>query len=936
MLSWLAVMMTCALAQAGDPQLLFDELHSPEPARREVAAKRLIGLGDAAAEFARRYLQHPDPILALYARRIFVAVKGVSPELDQQVCAAVGSVSEVGALASVERILLLGKDAVAYAIRKLATAASPSEHETLVALQAFGRLHAIFESGNDGDSQFDALMQSAPQARAALHAVLQNHEQVRDHRLVALWALATLPPAERVPELGPFLHEEDPLMRREAAAALVPCVDQDTFTTIAVGIDARDTEAASLLATAAARRLLPEQLFDLLQSREASIAFMAALALGETHLEPAAHVLARRLADVSSLAVKHACVKALTDIPGSVARFALLTTFAEDANPSLRADALAALGARADASQSVLALACGTHDRNDQVRMTARDCLGSLRSPNTVASAAGNAPLAFAQVAGEAARIVVEARDVILNNAIPTGNPDVLTAAALNRVALGAMAAAFDSEAHLRSQGIERSLLKRLVADSLLDTPEAVFHVAGELPFESPPGDLIQLTTDVVHAMVDSLNDRYAHVIVSHDPSGRALPEWAPELFGPEAKTNGLSLRWDDQSAFVEFVLQRSPSDRAGLTAGDQLITVEGQFLKHLSKNDVEQLLGKEVRVSVLRDGWSRPYEFVMTPEEVRPQDIATADLLPARIGYLALRSFDPGCANRVEQALRDLESRGLRGLIIDLRNNPGGSLTECADLADKFLPAGQTIATLKGSGASQQTIVATHSDHERTYPVAILINRCSASASEMFAGCLQELGRATLVGEASFGKGVGQSAHFVAGFPSTTAIGETRSQYLVYFTVIRYELASGKVVQGLGLQPDVAVVARRMSGPLFEERLRLQDDPRVIAYAARLLRDQQEAALHVALEGLGLDALPDLGELQQSVATFLPHAEVASVVRQAVRTQLGKTMALPPDYFEDRGLREAVVVIARSLQMSATDLKDYGLGDDLRQGLKR
>jgi C-terminal peptidase prc len=296
----------------------------------------------------------------------------------------------------------------------------------------------------------------------------------------------------------------------------------------------------------------------------------------------------------------------------------------------------------------------------------------------------------------------------------------------------------------------------------------------------------------------------------------------------------------------------------------------------------------------VLRDGWSRSHEFVLTPETLNPQENVASFLLPGGIGYVALRSFEPGCASLVGQTLLDLEGRGMHALILDLRNDPGGSLTECEALADAFLPAGQTIAWLKGAGGFERRLVSTTGEHDRDCPLAILVNRCSASASEMLAGCLQERGRAKLVGETTFGKGVGQAPHLVPGFPSDTAIGETRSQYLLYLTVVKYELGDGRSVQGLGLQPDVQVAPPSVNGALYEEGLRLREDPRVVTFAAALL-EQKELALRLAVDGLDPDRVLGLDALAQSVHTFLPVNALMRVVRSLVRERLGTAMPRCP-----------------------------------------
>jgi len=272
-------------------------------------------------------------------------------------------------------------------------------------------------------------------------------------------------------------------------------------------------------------------------------------------------------------------------------------------------------------------------------------------------------------------------------------------------------------------------------------------------------------------------------------------------------------------------VLPGTPSARAGLASGDEIVSINGIGLNRLG---LEQLIGvmEEARkrpatLDVRRAGSAHTLQFVLTPEEMQMPSVAAAFLLGAGAGYVRLSSFDIQTGADLHSAIERLGGGGLKSLILDLRNNPGGLLPAALETASLFLKPNQTLVTVRGRAmlASEERV---HKDAvPYTFPMAVLINGRSASASEIVAGCLQDHDRAVIVGEPSFGKGLVETVYPLsdgAGLALTTAFYYTPSGRSIQRPLLSGQLSpaagsrefrtdSGRIVLGGGgIQPDYAV----------------------------------------------------------------------------------------------------------------------------------
>lgn len=277
--------------------------------------------------------------------------------------------------------------------------------------------------------------------------------------------------------------------------------------------------------------------------------------------------------------------------------------------------------------------------------------------------------------------------------------------------------------------------------------------------------------------------------------------------------------------------LPGTPSNKAGIQAGDELVAINNVAVRPLDPEQIVQLLtaARQQRVTayVRRPGTSRILAFVLTPELVDAPSVDRIFLLNPDVGYIRIASWDLQTARQLTDAIKNLDVSRRKGLIIDLRNNPGGVVSAALDAAAFFLPPGSKILTAKGRSSEVSTASVPDNAQPFGIKLAVLINEKTASASEIFAGALQDHDRATILGETSFGKGLVQSVLPLssnAGLAITTAFYYTPSgrsiQHPLKDSALSatfnndhpeqrptYRTDKGRVVVGGGgIQPDVQV----------------------------------------------------------------------------------------------------------------------------------
>lgn len=226
-----------------------------------------------------------------------------------------------------------------------------------------------------------------------------------------------------------------------------------------------------------------------------------------------------------------------------------------------------------------------------------------------------------------------------------------------------------------------------------------------------------------------------------------------------------------------------SPAARAGLAPGDEIVAINGIPLDRLDTPQLIQLLTESrqrpANIDVRRPGSARTLQFVLTPEELLTPSVDRAFYLRPGVGYVRVVSFDANTGAQVREAIEKLGGASLRGLVLDLRRNPGGMLASALEVASLFLAPGKTLVSIRGRAVpSSQEVVPPHATPYE-FPLAVLVDGQTASAAEIVAGCLQDHDRAVIVGQPTFGKGLVNTVYPLseqAGLALTTAFYYTPS----------------------------------------------------------------------------------------------------------------------------------------------------------------
>lgn len=298
---------------------------------------------------------------------------------------------------------------------------------------------------------------------------------------------------------------------------------------------------------------------------------------------------------------------------------------------------------------------------------------------------------------------------------------------------------------------------------------------------KTDPGELIETA---INAMLESL-----------DPYTTFIPEKEMEDFnfmttGEYAGIGALITRVDDY-VYISEPYKGFPADKAGLKAGDKIIAIDGVEMKGKSTEDVSNKLkgpaNTEVKVTIERYGSEKPIEITIVRKNIQINPVPYYGLVEDNTGLIILNNFTHNCSEVVEQALKDLKKQGAEKIILDLRGNPGGLLDEAVKVVNLFVPRGSEVVSTKGKIKQWDKVYrATKAPVDTVIPLAIMINRGSASASEIVAGAIQDLDRGIIVGSRSFGKGLVQTTR---NLPYNTKLKVTTAKYYI---------PSGRCIQAL------------------------------------------------------------------------------------------------------------------------------------------
>lgn len=358
---------------------------------------------------------------------------------------------------------------------------------------------------------------------------------------------------------------------------------------------------------------------------------------------------------------------------------------------------------------------------------------------------------------------------------------------------------------------------------------------------EHDKADYDQLTRAALRGMLSELDPH------SEFLDAEAFSETEEEL---NNEFSGVGIQVEERDGYIVVItpIADTPAERAGIRRGDRLVSIDGAPIAEPSIEKVLRLIrgepGTELKLTIFRPAQDREITVTLKRQRIRLRSVRNVELRPDGIGYLQITQFSERTAEEFGDALRDLEKRGMKSLVLDLRNNPGGLLDVAVEVCDAFFAKGELVAFTQGR--TPESRVDFHADGRhlpRHYPIAVLVNGGTASAAEIVSGALKDTGRAVIVGERTFGKG------------SVQSIIELQNGEGLRLTTARYYTPSGVTIHEKGIAPQVEIEMT----PDDEARLRIQQSRVDLAAPAEFadrfgfapVEDTQRIAAEEVLRGV-------------------------------------------------------------------------------------
>jgi carboxyl-terminal processing protease len=313
-----------------------------------------------------------------------------------------------------------------------------------------------------------------------------------------------------------------------------------------------------------------------------------------------------------------------------------------------------------------------------------------------------------------------------------------------------------------------------------------------------------RIKKDYVEPVPDKklLEDAIRGMLTGLDPHSSYLDsdQYKELKVGTTGQFGGLGIEVTMENGYVKVVspIDDTPAQRAGLKAGDLIIRLDEKPVKGMTLTDAVKIMrgkpGSDITLTIVREGEGTPLKFTITRDIIKVQSVKSR-LLEKDFGYLRISSFQSPTGEALKTAIKKLQKENktaLKGIVLDLRNNPGGVLNAAVSVSDAFLEKGLIVYTEGRIKDSEMKFNASPDDILNGAPIVVLINAGSASASEIVAGALQDHKRAVIMGEKSFGKG------------SVQTILPTSNGGAVKLTTARYYTPSGRSIQAEGIEPDI------------------------------------------------------------------------------------------------------------------------------------
>ena len=299
-----------------------------------------------------------------------------------------------------------------------------------------------------------------------------------------------------------------------------------------------------------------------------------------------------------------------------------------------------------------------------------------------------------------------------------------------------------------------------------------------------------ELYKGAVAGVINKLNDPYSEYLSKED-----LANFSEEMDGEYVGVGMTINKKKGEALEVVSPFIGSPAEKVGIKIGDKITKVDDKDILSLTAADtVKMLKGKEgtkVNVEVVRSGKKEPLKFTMTRAKIK-LEMVESKMLDNSIGYVSLLRFGNNVGEEVQKAIKDLQAKGMKGLILDLRSNPGGSLQEAQDIASLFVKE-DLIVYLKYKNGQQKNYNRTLKNLGN-FPLIVLTNKGSASASEIVTGAIKDYKRGTIIGEKTFGKGIVQQ------------VIPLRTNDAIKLTIAQYFTPKGNYIHEKGIEPDIEV----------------------------------------------------------------------------------------------------------------------------------
>ena len=306
------------------------------------------------------------------------------------------------------------------------------------------------------------------------------------------------------------------------------------------------------------------------------------------------------------------------------------------------------------------------------------------------------------------------------------------------------------------------------------------------------------LVSGAIRGMLSSLDPHSGYM------SPEAFKEFQVETKG-EFGGLGIQISMKDSILTVIAPIEDTPAYKAGIKAGDKILKIDGESTKNMGIQDAVSKMrgpkGKPVTLNIFREGWTEPKDIPIVRDIIKIKSVKFK-MLKDDIGYIKLTQFQEMTSDDLTKALKDLKEKGMKSIILDLRNDPGGLLNSAVDVAGQFLPPKKLVVYIKGrTGDKIEYFTEGDNPTYTDLPMVVLVNQGSASASEIVAGALKDWNRAVIVGIQTFGKGSVQTL-----IPLSDGAG-------LRLTTAKYYTPSGVSIQNVGISPDIVVKLEAKDG---------------------------------------------------------------------------------------------------------------------------